>query len=292
VGIMRDWIQRKYNETSISNLFYVSSMVIFLLGMVLSRVFGGLAMDIAVTIGLAGVIGGFVAWCMPAIRWISDAWESTLGKIAVALLHFVVLLMATSMARSLVSESLGLPPQSFDLTVGFLLVVFYIPALMVIASIALLCFALVIGVIGGIQMVTLNAIQMLTPVLNVAGLKNKFSKPTALAMLNSMGALMMVLVLVTGSSYMTGQHRAWVHTTVKVIAVLSDFQSAKDYPGAENGDKIHPLENGLVAYAKVEADRSVSIFLRKQDDEVTPHQIGTSIPSIKQLTMPLMDALR
>jgi len=286
---MQDWIQK---ETSVSNLFYVLSFTIFLLGMVLSRLLGAIAMDIAVIIGSAGVIGGFISWCMPAVQWVSSAWESTLGKIAVALLHFVVLLVATVMARSLVSESLGLPPQSFDVTVGFLIVVFYIPALMTVASIALLSFALAIIIVGFIQTMTLNSIQMLAPVLEVVGLKKKIPRPTATAMLHSSGSLMMAVVLVSGISYMTGQHGSWVHTAVKAIAVLSDFQLAVNYPGGENDVRIHPLENGLVAFAKVEDDRSISIHIRKQGDEIESHQIGTSIPSIRQMTSPLLESLR
>ena len=289
---MQDWIQRKYNETSASNLFYICSVMIFLLGMVLSHVLGAIAMDIAVTIGSVGVIGGFISWCMPAVQWVSAAWESTLGKIAVALLHFVVLLVATVMARSLVSESLGLPPQSFDVTVGFLIVAFYIPALMIVASIALLFFAIVMSIVGSIQMITLNSIQMLTPVLEVVGLKNKIPRPSTTAMFHSFGSMMMVVILVSGSSYISGEHRSWVHTVVKVVAVKSDFQLAVNYPGGENGVRIHPLENGFVAFAKVEDDRSISIHIRKQGDEIGSHQIGTSIPSIKQMVSPLIESLR
>ena len=289
---MQDWIQRKYNEISASNLFYIFSMTTFLLGMVMSHWLGALAMDIAVIIGSVGVVGGFISWCMPAVQWISAVWESTLGKTAVALLHFVVLLIATVMARSLVSESLGLPPQSFDVTVGFLIVAFYIPALMAVASIALLFFALVMVIVGFIQTMTLNSIQMLAPVLEVVGLKKKIPRPTATAMLHSFGSLMMAVVLVSGSSYMTGQHGSWVHSAVKVMAVLSDFQQAVNYPGGENDVRVHPLENGLVAFAKVEDDRSISIHIRKQGDEIGSHQIGTSIPSIKQMISPLIESLR
>lgn len=289
---MQDWIQRKYKETSASNLFYVLSVTIFLLGMVLSRLLGAIAMDIAVIIGSVGVIGGFISWCMPAVQWVSSAWESTLGKIAVALLHFVVLLVATVMARSLVSESLGLPPQGFDVTVGFLIVAFYIPALMTVASIALLFFAIVMSIVGFIQVMALNFIQMLIPVLEMVGLKNKIPRPSTTAMLHSFGSMMMVVVLVGGSSYISSEHRSWVHTVVKAVAVLSDFHLSVNYPGGENGMRIHPLENGLVAFAKVEDDRSISIHIRTQGDEIGSHQIGTSIPSIKQMTSPLIESLR
>ncbi|MFJ3076542.1 hypothetical protein [Pseudomonas sp. NPDC087029] len=289
---MRDWIQRKYKETSAPNLYYVFSVTIFLLGMVFSRLLGSIAMDIAIIIGSAGVIGGFVSWCMPAVHWISAAWESTLGKIAVALLHFVVFLVATVMARSLVSESLGLPPQSFDVTVGFLIVALYIPALMAVASIALFFFAIVMSVVGFIQVMALNFIQMLTPVLEMVGLKNQIPRPSTSAMLHSFGSMMIVVVLVSGSSYMSSEHRSWVHTAVKALAVLSDFHLAVNYPGGENRTRIHPLENGFVAFAKVEDDRSISIHIRTQEDEIGSHQIGTSIPSIKQMTSPLIESLR
>ncbi|RYF49913.1 MAG: hypothetical protein EOO38_06870 [Cytophagaceae bacterium] len=88
-----------------------------------------------------------------------------LGNTAVALLHFVVPLIATVMARSLVFESLGLPPQGFGIAVGFLIVALYIPALMAFPSIVLLFFGLVMVAVGFIKAMTVNSIQMLAPLI-------------------------------------------------------------------------------------------------------------------------------
>jgi hypothetical protein len=45
----------------------------------------------------------------------------------VSLLHGLVFFLSIIQARIFVAEALGLPPQDFDLTVGFFTVLFYLP---------------------------------------------------------------------------------------------------------------------------------------------------------------------
>ncbi len=59
---------------------------------------------------------GFIIWCWPSLQ---SFWQRGIGKVAVLLVNGFALLFATGQARALVSSSLQLPPQDFELTVAF-----------------------------------------------------------------------------------------------------------------------------------------------------------------------------
>ncbi|WLG55109.1 hypothetical protein PSH77_20920 [Pseudomonas extremorientalis] len=112
-------------------------MVVFISGHLLAHLLGELASKVGAGLAMAVLISGFTLWCLPAVRWLYDAWDKPFAKTPIVLLHIFILLVATVLARSLVAESLGLPPQSFDLTTSFLVILFYLPAWMIVAAVVL-----------------------------------------------------------------------------------------------------------------------------------------------------------
>lgn len=287
------WFKRKYSEASVSDLFYILSMATYVFGVFLARWFGRVSMDYASVIGMLGVGAGFMAWCLPiAIRWTKSAWDTHVGKVCVALVHLLVLLIATSMSRRLVSDALGLPPQTFDLTVGFLVVIFYIPALMAVASIMMFLASWGLMIVGGAYMCVRTILSFLKPMLEVVGVKREIPKPSFSTALHSVGAVLVAVGLMGSSSFMSNLHQPWIYSTVRVLAVLSDFTPAVDYPGVQPGERVHPLENGLIAFANPGADKTIAISIRKQEDGIQPYLVGQPIPSVKEMVSPLVDAFR
>ncbi|MBD8595619.1 hypothetical protein IFT75_19545 [Pseudomonas sp. CFBP 8758] len=114
------WLKDKYAATSVAHRLYMVSIVLVFLGLLLSRSWGTAALDVTSMIAAGFMIAGFIMWCLPVARWMRKKWHKPLYKTPIVLLHLLALLVATGLSRFAVSEALGLPPQSFDLTVGLL----------------------------------------------------------------------------------------------------------------------------------------------------------------------------
>jgi hypothetical protein len=77
-----------------------------------------------------------------------------MGKLAITLLHGGVLLLSIIPARLLVAESLGLPPQDFDVTVTFCVLLFYLPVWLIVFQVLTLLFAFIRFIVSGLCSLT------------------------------------------------------------------------------------------------------------------------------------------
>lgn len=114
----------KFQQYSVSQRFYLASVVTYLITIAASQYTGISALTIGTTVAAALIICGFIAWCIPFARWLHTAWEKPFAKTPIIIMHLLALLISTACARFTVAETLGLPPQSLDLTVGFLALLF------------------------------------------------------------------------------------------------------------------------------------------------------------------------
>lgn len=219
------------------------SFVVLLLG-IASMVFSPAAkigQQTLVLISSFGFAVGFAIWCWP---YVTKVWAHPLGKALVTVVHVFVLLLATACARGVVASSLRLPPQDFDLTVGFISIVFYIPAWSVVVSVFL-------GVIAILW--------------EIAGLLSMFFSRSfggvARCFAHMAGALAICIFSANIFPFAMNNEKS-LHPLVRWIAFFSDFQSAPLYPGIHEGERIRLHENGVISFASVK-NGAIEIEVRK-----------------------------
>lgn len=286
------WLKNKYTEMPVPYRFYTAALVSFFLGLFLARVWDKAVIDVASTISSALVIGGFLMWCLPAVRWMRDVWDKPFGKTPIVLMHVLVLLLATSLSRFVVSDALGLPPQTFDLTVGFLALLFYIPAWMAVAAVIVTIFGFLQFLAILIIVLIAESLKILSPLFKAIGFNYSPIQNSAMALSHSAGAIATGLFLVTSYSFLTEAYQPWFLSAVRFTAVKADFHPATNYPGVSSGERVHPLENGYLAYARVQDDKSLVIGVRSQDTNKYDQSLPNPIPSVNDMTLPFFEIHR
>lgn len=186
---------------------------------------------------------GFVVWFWPAF---SNVWGCHFGKLLVLTLHVFVLLFAAVLSRNVVASALGLPPQDFDITVSLVAIAFYVPA-----------WSLVVSILGGAIAFILYAYGLL-----IGLLRRPFGESAKLFG-HSAGAL--AICFYSGAVFdFSSKHEKSLHPLVKWVALFSDFQNAKLYPGVAANERVRLHENGVVSSASVE-NNTVVIHVRKYE---------------------------
>jgi hypothetical protein len=151
---------------------------------------------------------GFLVWAMPAVRL---AWGNPMGKLFISLGHLLALLFAAVVAREAVSASLGLPPQDFELTVQFVVLLVYVPVLAVLAAICLLLVSLGLLLCGSIS-------ELVMP-------KSEFTT-------HALGALALCFVVLVAVALMATAGST-VASAIRWVAFFADFHYAPAYPGVD-----------------------------------------------------------
>lgn len=259
-----DGLKVRYRKTSIPYRFYIASVATILCGLVLSRFLGDTAFNAAGGLSSLLIISGFFMWCVPAIQMWMVAWERPFAKLPLILMHLFALLIATALARSMVSQALGLPPQSFDLTVGFLALLFYVPAGMAIAAVILTVVGCLLFLISVVLFIFLGSAQILAPLLAGLGFKKLPKRDSFMTYFHSVAALLAGYLLMAGYSFLTGTYNPGVLEFIRYLAVKSDFHSSPNYPGVTVDEWVHPLENGYIAYVRMKKGEGIQISVRFQ----------------------------
>jgi hypothetical protein len=259
-----DGLKVKYRKTSIPYRFHIASVAAILCGLILSRFLGKSAFSAAGGLSSALIVSGFFMWCVPAIQTWIVVWERPFAKLPLILMHLFALLIATALARSMVAQALGLPPQSFDLTVAFLALLFYVPAAMAIAAVILTVAGGLLFLIFAMLFLVGGSAQLLSPVLVWLGVKKLPRGDSFIIYFHSAAALMAGYFLMAGYDFFTGPYNARVLEAIRYLSVKSDFHSSPNYPGVEADEWVHPLENGYIAYARMEKGENMHISVRFQ----------------------------
>ncbi|UZE21217.1 hypothetical protein LOY67_14265 [Pseudomonas sp. B21-056] len=267
-------------------------MVTSIAGYLLAYLLDDLLLNIAITLAMAMIVGGFIMWCLPTVRWLHGAWDKPFAKTPIVLLHVFVLLVATVLARDLVAEALGLPPQTFDMTSSFLVLLFYLPAWMLVAAMVLAVAGFILTLITLIQLPLEGAMRYLIQLIRTFGGPIPIRQTRSTVLFHSIGALVASILLLKSYAYLATNFQPRLYTLVQIIALKSDFHLAPLYPGVKSREHIHPLENGFIAVAQDQSDDSVIISVRSQEGTSEPRQIGEPIASPKQMLVPLIEFLR
>ncbi len=184
---------------------------------------------------------GFIIWSWPIVK---SFWKSAIGKLVIVVSHLVILIFSTASARDLVAHSLMLPPQDFDLTVGLLALLLYIPTWGIVASLALAILFFLLYIAS----------------LAIGAVGRPLSKP----LVHSLGVLMLFLI-VMGALEKFYANEKHIIPFVRLAALFLDYHPAENYPGVRKGERVRLHENGIISVAEL-TESGVVISVRKLGD--------------------------
>jgi hypothetical protein len=209
--------------------------------------------------------GGFGAWIVP---WLRRIWRSAMGKLVLAWLHAIAVVVALIPAQALVAQALELPPQDFEITVALCAVVLFLPIvwihifLLPMAVLSLLLFIVFVGaalvntVLGsGVWEVLIGFLEQTFPT-EASRLRRMVehgrSRSTDLAW-NSMGCGLGAFMLLFVAAVAQEQYphaKAYLTPIVRGVAYIGDYQPIPNYPGIDGHRRARVHENGVVSYAE------------------------------------------
>lgn len=203
---------------------------------------------------IAGLlVFGFLNWAYPSAK---KVWTNPGGRSIRVMTHAALLYIAIVSARSIVSESLGLPGQDFEATVTLLALVSYALALLLLLA------SVCIGFGAFILMLALLVSAMSLPILNLLPnlLGCFFGRRVEMALKDNsnsfrvvsffhLTAALIVSAMAYNAAYNIGSYLNTKNQLVKTIAYYTDYQYAKNYPGTCKAMKFKLHENGVISYA-------------------------------------------
>lgn len=243
--------QKTFAETLNSIRFEYKAHILATISLLISGIFYWLHLDLKLIqqslllISLLGFAFGFLAWSLP---FIAKAWHHPIGAAIITVFHVFVLILSTIFARHIVASSIGLPPQDFDITVGIISIISYIPAWSIIISIILGASAIILEIISFGAMVT-----------------NCSFRTVAKHFARMFGAIAALSISTNIFDYSLKNEEA-LHTPVKWIAYFCDFQPAPMYPGILKEERIRLHENGIISFAHIE-NGEIQVKVKKYVDE-------------------------
>ncbi|WP_313429331.1 hypothetical protein [Pseudomonas sp.] len=281
----------KYRQYSVPYRFYLGAMITYLFALATYPYMGMSAISIGTTLAYMLIICGFIAWSIPFARWLHTAWDKPFAKTPIIIMHLLALLMSTACARFAVADTLGLPPQSFDLTVGFLALLFYIPSWLGVVAIFLGLAAFLILIFTVIGLLYEAVWKHISPFAALLGFQTEPKQSRIMVIFHSAGAFVISVFFATSYVYLTDNFSPAFKVMTKVIALRSDFHKAPNYPDVLAQEYVHPLENGFIAYAREQDDRSVIIGVRLQSS-ARRNVVLATIPSFKESIAAIGDAVK
>lgn len=228
--------------------FFISLICPPSIGMVLALVLAGISFLIF------GI--GFIAWC---VTYITKFLEHPIGKLPLIALNLMVLLIATVLAGTLVSSSTGLHFKDFELTVGLIALIFYIPVMCAVIAITLVTLLFSLELLFFINKVS----RIIFPWLYLIQLdsKKKDKEFPFAVVAHVIGAIMTAALAYTIYD-MSRLYKHKMYPFVKLFAYYSDFQPAPLYPGIKPDERVNFHENGIISVASLKNDEVV-IAVRK-----------------------------
>lgn len=258
--MLNQWIKNKYRSIATPHRIYILAFTSYIAGSILYIQTGHIPPTTTMIISACLFTIGFTIECTPKLKWLYLHREKPYCKLTFILINILIILAVTAQTRSLVANALGLPPQTFDLTVSFLSFALYIPACLL----AIACILLVTGIGIFITIVAIAATNEIISVLNIFNLKIVKLRLPIKSSTSFMGLMITSLVFMVGSEHLSQQLEPLIKSSVKYVAVGVDFHPAQNYPGVSANELVHPLENNFIAFFKSNADGSKTLGVRQQ----------------------------
>ena len=207
---------------------------------------------------------GFLVWL---IRTILKFWKTAIGKLAIALINGLLLLLSVLPARTIVSESLGLSPLDFDYTVGICALLLYpvVSLMLLVAAIFVGYIVIVLAavppsniwdffdrVIGLVLRWVFSVPKKTGPYIRIGG---KSQWVVSVHLIGSSVLFLFVFLLAVEAQ------DSWLKPAVRNIAYMTEYYYLPDYPGIDRNlpAKIH--ENSIVSYARRDGNWDVEIIV-------------------------------
>jgi len=240
-------LYRHFKEAGATYQAYIIASFLGLLGLIVTSkslaIHSGYGFA-AFGASLAGFAFGFIAWSLP---WLRSMWHHTIGRTVILILNVLVLLLSTAPSRNIVASAIGLPPQDFELSVGFVALAMYSVAWCFVVAIPIGMLAIAFQLAAFFQSLLRGSLNR-TAARNFGHFLGAF-------------ALLMAIALVA-DGYSTLQQRAY--PAVRWIAFFSDYQAAPAYPGVHADERIRLHENGVISFPVIE-NEVLSIRTRKYE---------------------------
>jgi hypothetical protein len=252
-------IRKKWLSSQIIDRLYWIGIAITLVGSVVSFFtdkYANFAIEIVTFVASILFLVGFVSWIWP---WLKEKWQYTVGKVIISVLHAIILFASVVPSRYFVAKSLGLPPQDFDVTVGFLALELYpVMWLLVISIISLLLyvFLLIIAVLCSFTSyplfneLTIFFSKAFSPSSKVRYfVEHGREKIMSRYFFHAIGA---AIVAICGGAVWDWHSRFILQhpQPIRWVAYLADYQPSILYPGVSKTTRLRLHENGVVSYAE------------------------------------------
>jgi hypothetical protein len=167
--------------------------------------------------------------------------------------------VVASLSLGLVAEALGLPPQDFDVTVAFCVLLFYLPLWVIVFASLGAAFTLIHFAASALCSLTscfpIDVLVLLIakvfpvgsrPRIFLEQNKNKFVWHGFMHMFVVMALLFSTMFLMQWFSHVIIR----LQPIVRSIAYFADFQQAPLYPGVDVNRRLRLHENGIVSYTE------------------------------------------
>lgn len=195
--------------------------------------------NLCLGIAALGFGAGFCLWAYPIVRELPDRRP---GKLALVIIHALLLLVSLAIARYFVAVATGLPPQDLDLTVGFVAFACYLPVMGIALTIAV-----------GIAAIFFQLRFIATTVLR------KSWRLAAMHFGHMCGALAVCLIVSKTVDILFRQYY-FLHPAIRWIAYYSDYHELPAYPGMGSGKRVRLHGNGVVSTAtKVDSRVTITV---------------------------------
>jgi hypothetical protein len=158
------------------------------------------------------------------------------------------LVLSLILARMLITEVLGLPPQDFDVTVRVWTLLFYLPVWAFIFVVLAFVFVLITFFIN----IPLSLISSST-ILDIFLKKNRWKVALDKHVFRNFGHVLGAFMFGSLIAMGLDQFPAVVSSlepAIRLTAYYADYQMVSRYPGVDVTKKLRVHTNGLVSYAE------------------------------------------
>jgi len=254
---------------SLNKILNLSEGKFYLIGTILFVLFAFMG-NTNKSLNIISIILIFIAtgcFCVGVIKfflpYIKEIWKHWIGKIIITFLNILAYPISEIISNNLISLSLGLPPQDFEITRSILAILCYPFIVLFIIGVMLLILSAVLEILLMFVDVMINFINILS--FNLA-FKDKKSPLNMLNTGRIIGILFLsyIMFMLSFSPTILLQNLNFNQLLLN-IAYHCDYQPIHKYPTINQDERAILHENGVISIAKIQSNE-VIITIRKFED--------------------------
>lgn len=236
INKIKNRLKKSFNSDK-SRTFYILGLIFLLTSLVVFFLLPDWLILLSTTtlLTLCFFMLGFLVWYVP---FLYRTWTHEFGKIIISVVHIFILLTTTVLARYLLTESIGLPGKDFEVSVGFLTFILYLPVWVWVSSI-----------VFGVGFYLINFFKI----------DKSIKSSNSGHVLGSIGTFFVLYAL-----FLLTNNSESLHSMVRILAFYSDYESAANYPDTKPNERICFHQNGVISSAW-HSNGDVVISVRKTE---------------------------